>query len=49
MIVHTTKVLEPEELERVRRDRAIVVDKGDASATRLRAAVVAAARGESGG
>ncbi len=49
VIVHTSKVLAPNELDRVQRDQAILVDKGDASATRLLAAVMEAARGGSGG
>ena len=49
VIVHTSKVLEPDELDRVQRDQAILVDKGDDSATRLLAAVVEAARAGSGG
>jgi signal transduction histidine kinase len=49
VIVHTSKVLEPDELERVRRDHAIVVDKGDASAAHLLAAVVEATRARGNG
>jgi signal transduction histidine kinase len=50
VIVHTSKVLEPDELERVRRDHAIVVEKGDASATRLLAAFEEVTRaGDDGG
>jgi CheY-like chemotaxis protein len=49
VILHTSKVLEPDELDQVQRDQAILVEKGDDSANRLLAAVVEAVRAGGGG
>jgi hypothetical protein len=44
VVIHTSKALDPYERARIERDRAVLIQKGDASSTGLLAALLEAAR-----